>query len=102
MGLLALEEATGESFKECINKGLEWVYGTNELCTDMRDLSHNLIWRCILPKRGQVKYWEIARNLLRPPKEKPPAGSLQILFEDRPYELGWLLYAFAKRRTKKV
>ena len=96
MSLFALQEATGQSFKDYIYKGLRWIYGGNELHTDMRDFSQNVIWRCILPKRKQTKYWDAAWSLLRSPKKTAPAGALQILFEDRPYELGWLLYAFAK------
>ena len=96
MSLFALEEATGQSFKDFIYKGLRCIYGANELRTDMRDFSQNLIWRCILPKRKQTKYWDTALSLLRSPNEKAPVGALQILFEERPYELGWLLYAFAK------
>jgi hypothetical protein len=96
MGLLMLEEASGQSFKEFIDKGLEWIYGRNELGTDMRDLSQNVIWRCIRPKRTEAKYWQIVRNLLGARKENVAVGELYILFEDWPYELGWLLYAFAK------
>ena len=96
MSLFALQAATGQSFTDCIYKGLRWIYGANELCTDLRDLSQHLIWRCILSKRKQTKYFETALSLLRSPKETAPPGALTILFEDRPYELGWLLYAFAK------
>jgi hypothetical protein len=100
MSLLALEEASGKSFKECIDKGVEWVYGRNELGTDMRDLSQNVIWRCIRPKKIQAKYWEVARNLLGFRKMNVSVGELKIMFEDWPYELGWLLYAFAKYGVK--
>src|SRR5208337_2321146 len=31
MGLFALQEATGQNFTEAIYRGLQWVYGTNEL-----------------------------------------------------------------------
>jgi hypothetical protein len=99
MGLFALEEATGQSFKDSIYKGLGWIYGPNELGADMRDFSHNLIWRCILPKNKQTKYWDTILSLVRSPKEDAPVGPLEILFEDRPYELGWLLYAFGKVST---
>jgi len=102
MGFLALEEASGQSFKECIEKGLEWIYGRNELGRDMRDLSQDVIWRCIRPKSIQAKYWEIARNLFGSQKENVLAGEFKILFEDWPYELGWLLYAFAKYGVKKA
>jgi hypothetical protein len=96
MALFAVEEASQQSFKESIYKGLRWIYKSNELSADMRDLDQNLIWRCILPKRTRTKYWDTMLSVLRPPKENAPTGPLEILYEDRPYELGWLLYAFAK------
>ena len=102
MGLLALEEASGQSFKECIDKGVQWIYGRNELGTDMRDLSQNVIWRCIRPKQTQAKYWEVARNLLGFQKENVSVGEFKVLFEDWSYELGWLLYALAKYGVKKA
>lgn len=102
MGLFALEEATGQNFKNSIYKGLQWIYGANELGADMRDFSQNLIWRCILPKNKQTKYWDTALSLLRPAKDNAPVGPLEILFEDRPYELGWLLYAFGKFSAPQI
>lgn len=96
MGLFAVEEATGQSFQGPIYKGLQWIYGANELGMDMRDCAQNLIWRCVLPKNKQSKYWETALNFVRSPKQNAPVGPLEILYEDRPYELGWLLFAFSK------
>jgi len=97
MGLLALEEATGQCFEEPIRKGLAWIYGENELQHDLRDLSHNVIWRCIRPKKKEVKYLEMARNILGVERANVSPEDLEILYEDWPYELGWLLYAFADR-----
>ena len=96
MGLFALEQATGQSFKENIDRGLRWVYGSNELGVDMRDLTQNLIWRCILPKNKWTLYRDTAMSLVRLPKESASVVPLEVLFEERPYESGWLLYAFAK------
>ena len=96
MGLFALERAGGPSFSDAIYKGLRWIYGQNEVGTDMRDPAHNLIWRCLRPENSRTKYREMALSLLRAPKNDAPVGVLTILHEDRPYELGWLLYAFAK------
>lgn len=95
MGLFALQEATGADYSKSIYKGLRWIYGENELGTDIRDLKSNLIWRCVLPKNSQKKYWDTAMSLVRNQEPDTPAGPLTILYEDRPYELGWLLYAFA-------
>jgi hypothetical protein len=96
MGLFAVEEASGQSFKQFIYKGLLWIYGNNELGADMRDGAENLVWRCILPKKSQSKYWEMAMSVVRSPREDAEVGSLKILYEQRPYEFGWLLFALAR------
>jgi hypothetical protein len=96
MGLFAIEEATGKSFRPAIYKGLDWIYGPNELGVEMRDSKENLIWRCIRPKSKRTKYLDTAFSLLGAVDTKAPIGELEILYEDRPYELGWLLFAFAK------
>ncbi len=96
MGLIAVEEATGRSFQEPIYRGLRWITGANELGEDMRDTSQNLIWRCIYPQRKYSKYLNVVRSLVRTPSDKSSEAELKILYEDRPYELGWLLYAFGR------
>jgi hypothetical protein len=96
MGLLAAEEATMQSFQEPIYKGLRWIYGANELKEDMRDMSQNLIWRCIYPQQKYGKYVNVLRSLIGMQSGGFSAADLRILHEDRPYELGWLLYAFGK------
>jgi hypothetical protein len=96
MALIAAEEATGHGFQEQIDKGLRWIYGANELGEDMRDLSTNLIWRCIYPEQKYGKYWNVLRSLLGMHSAEFSAAELKILHEDRPYELGWLLFAFGR------
>jgi hypothetical protein len=32
---------------------------------------------------------------VRSPNDNASVGPLEVLFEERPYESGWLLYAFA-------
>ena len=102
MALFAVEEATGQSFRSSISKGLNWIYGANELRVDMRDAETNLIWRCIQPKKTQSKYWEMATSLVRAPHEDFSPDSLKVLYEQRPYEYGWLLFAFAKHSTAQT
>jgi hypothetical protein len=96
MALFALEMATGQNFQDAIFKGLDWINGSNEMGIDMRDTERNLIWRCIRPENQGTKYWNTVLSLVRNPKETAPTGGLTLLREDRPYELGWLLYAFGK------
>lgn len=91
--LFAVEKASGQSFKEFIYRGLRWIYGANELGVDMRDGAENLIWRCILPRNSQTRHWEMAMSVVRSPKQNARARSLKILYEQRPYEFGWLLFA---------
>jgi len=102
MGLFAVEEATGQSFKVPIYKGLGWIYGANELGVDMRDGEQDLVWRCQLPSNRQSKYWEMALNFVRPPDRNTQAHSLHVLYEQRPYEYGWLLFAFAKHAEERL
>jgi len=98
MGLFAFEKATGQGFQDHIYRGLRWIYGDNELGVDMRDQNEGLVWRCILPKNRRTKYWDIAAGLLRLRKKGPPIRALEVLYEDWPYELGWLLYAFSRNK----
>jgi hypothetical protein len=96
MALIAAEEATGHSFQEPIRKGLRWLTGANELGTDMRDVKNGLIWRCIYPQQKQNKYTNVLRSLLGMSGVTPANADLKILYEDRSYELGWLLFAFGR------
>lgn len=96
MGLFAVQEASGRCFDQFIYKGLRWIYGANELGVDMRDSAQSLIWRCQLPIHKRTKYWEVALSAVRPPSEDTQARPLKILYEQRPYEFGWLLFAFAR------
>ena len=100
MALFAIEEASGKSFKPFVNRGLNWI-NRNELGVDMRDLKQSLIWRCIRPEVSQKKYWEIASSLLRSKSQEGPVGSLKVLYEQRPYEFGWLLFAFARHADEQ-
>jgi hypothetical protein len=96
LALTALEQATGHDFQDSIERGLNWIYGSNEMGEDLRSPSGELIWRCILPTSKQRKYFETARSLIRDPKEQHAVKSLCVLHESRPYELGLLLYSFSR------
>ncbi len=96
MCLFAIEEATGQSFRDSIYRGLRWIHGANELGVDMKDRSQSLIWRCILPGNSRAKFWEMAMSIFRPTNQDAQVGSLEVLYEQRPYEFGWLLFAFAR------
>lgn len=88
MGLLALQEVSGVNFKEQIHKGMAWIYGKNELHTDLRDQSRNVIWRCIRHKKRVENLKGVFRNIIGLQNENASVPELEILFEDWPYELG--------------
>jgi len=97
MMLLAASEATGRDFSDVIFKGLSWV-SNNELGRNFVEPSLGLIWRCIyLDRMGS--YTDSALRFFRVRHGAVSARHLKIRRECRPYELGWLLYAFSGRRA---
>jgi hypothetical protein len=95
MALFALSEASGRDYLEPIYNGLAWITGRNELRRDMREASPQLVWRSVYRANRLKMYIGEMANFVRPTDRPVPAGDLKIRFECRPYELGWLLYAFA-------
>src|SRR5208337_802376 len=95
VGLLALEEATGQNFHEPIYKGLSWLAGANELGDDLRNQDRGLIWDSVAPKRRVTNYWEAALHFINI-SGGPQVKSLRIRYEARPDHFGWLLYAFGR------
>lgn len=95
MMLFAAGEAAGRDFSGAINKGLAWISGKNELGRDFIEPSLGLIWRSIYLQPIDA-YTDAALRVLR--LRRGAAGAqLKVRHECRPYELGWLLYAFAGR-----
>jgi len=95
VGLLALEEATGQNFWDSICKGLSWVAGANELGCDLRNQEQGLIWDSVGPNGRLANYCEAALSFLNVSPEPRPEN-LRIRHEARPDHFGWLLYAFGK------
>ena len=97
MALFALSDATGLDFRDAIDRGLGWIDGNNELGRDMRDRASSVVWRSVY-RRNRIKmYFGEFSDYLRGAATPVPAADLDVMFECRPYELGWLLYAFAGR-----
>jgi hypothetical protein len=97
MALFALGEAIQLDFSGPIYIGLGWIGGENELGSDLCDTSSGVIWRNIHRRSNWRKYYHEVRELVRPAGNAESDEDLKILFECRPYHLGWLLYAFAGR-----
>lgn len=94
MMLFAAGEATCCDFSEAIYKGLAWISGKNELHRDFVEPSPGLVWRSIYLDSIQA-YTDAAMRFLRLRTGTVKAEKLKVRYECRPYELGWLLYAFA-------
>ncbi len=96
MMLFAASEATGCDFTEAIYKGLAWISGNNEIHRDFVEPSLNLVWRSIYLDSTDA-YADAALRFPQLRKGTADASRLKVRYECRPYELGWLLYAFAGR-----
>lgn len=100
MALLDLREAGGTDHLDALVKGLAWLDDHPEVEAPLVNQSLGVIWRKAArrePKKA-VRAISAATTALRPGLHMPgldtlfPAG--QIDYECRPYELGWLLYAW--------
>src|SRR5579863_13023 len=94
MMLFAAAEATGQDFSDAIYKGLAWISGNNELRRDFVEPSLGLVWRSVYLTSLDA-FTDAALRFLRLRNGPADARRLQVCYECRPYELGWLLYAFA-------
>jgi hypothetical protein len=103
MTMFALGEAAQYDFTPWIYRGLQWINSKNELGFNMEDDAAQVIWRCQYRSASQIKtYLKAALNLGAAAKPFEAKKDLKVLFECRPYELGWLLYAFAARNGRPV
>jgi hypothetical protein len=97
MALFELNETTGCDVDTNIFEGLQWITGRNELGANMVDVSYPVIWRNISTSKAN-RYFEIAMHTMHAgSRSEVNASHLSLLYESRPYHLGWVLYAFAGR-----
>jgi hypothetical protein len=103
MTMFALGEAAGCDFSPWIDRGLHWINAENELGFNMEDDPAQVIWRCQYRRTSQIKtYLKAAFDRRGTSAPFEARKDLEVLFECRPYELGWLLYAFAGRTGKRL
>ena len=96
MMLFEASEATGCEFSHAIYKGLAWISGHNELHRDFVEPTLGLVWRSIYLDSMDA-YTDAGLRFLQLRGGTADARRLKVRYECRPYELGWLLYAFAGR-----
>jgi hypothetical protein len=101
MALRALEEASGRDLEEPVARGLEWLFSSPELRGgSLIDDRAGLIWRKVARREpGKLsRYLQAGASRLRPSLRVPGLDHFlpprSIDFEDRPYHLGWVLYAW--------
>ena len=106
MALRAVTEATGRRFDEPLERSLAWIFGANELGETMLDHDRGVIWRSIRRRIAHGKLIHVFKLLslarLQWARERlaqmvNTRGQLERDLECRPYELGWLLLALARR-----
>ena len=105
MALFEVEEATGESFSEHIVKGLAWLARASELGGgSLIDDDVAMTWRKVARRepRKMTRTLQALTSRIHPRLRAPgvdvvfPVGAVD--YEDRPYHLGWLLYAWPASR----
>jgi hypothetical protein len=106
MAIHAVADATGAGYDDPLERSVAWVFGENELQRSMVDAERGVIWRSIRRRiaRGKLIHLFKALSLfgLQPASNRlarvvNTPGQLEVDMECRPYELGWLLVAFARR-----
>jgi hypothetical protein len=108
MALFALEEAGGSSHHKNIAKGLGWIYRPAEVSVPLLDRDADFIWRKVgrrEPKKTARYIQAVASRLhssLRMPGLNRIFPADLIDFEDRPYHLGWVLFAWDRQRVAKL
>ena len=100
MALLKISGISGQDFGGPIRKGLDWLLGGNDMAVEMIDWERNVIWRDIerVYPLSTIRYGSYAlaqAGLSRPLQLLESVPARKVNREMRPYETGWLLYAFA-------
>jgi len=100
MALYKLSSVSGEDFQAPIQKSLNWLFGNNDIGSDVIDWKQNIIWRDIhrafpVSLIRYVSYALAQVGLLGLVQRLETVRAKNLNQEMRPYCLAWLLYAFA-------
>lgn len=108
MAFLAVADAIGRDYDVAINRGLGWLWKSPELKgRSLIDEKAGLIWRKVarrepakLSRGVQAVVSRLSADMRAPGLDQlfPPTA---IDYEDRPYHLGWILYAWPKTRASQ-
>ena len=99
MALLELSEVSGDArYASAARRGVPWLFGANELGQDMVPLDRGMTYRSIRRRRPLDRLWLYANTALAARLDRRLGGGGRILEVNRtcrPYELGWLVEAWA-------
>jgi hypothetical protein len=94
--LMALQEATGMNFQAPVSKGLRWIFGENELASDLRELNQSGISASLTRDFSGAKYVETVLSLLGISADRMPIRNVRLTHEPAVEHCGWPLYCFGK------
>jgi len=104
MALLDLKELGGNDFSWQLNRGLDWLSSGPEITAPLINEQVGVIWRKVARREPVPKLVRGLRAAARPVGVSRALSWLDrvakpgaIDLECRPYELGWLLYAWLPR-----
>jgi hypothetical protein len=107
MALFAVSMAGGPDYSSSIKRGLDWLAFSPEIQGTLVDEKADLIWRKVARREpGKIsRYLQAGTSRIHPKLRVPLlnvlAPPLAIDFENRPYHLGWILYAWPEKRVKE-
>jgi hypothetical protein len=100
MTLFELSDISGdERYAAAASRGVPWLFGANELGQDMAPLDRGMTYRSIRRRRPLDRLWLYANTALAATVDRPWHGRGRVLEVNRtcrPYELGWLIEAWAE------
>ena len=101
MVLLEVGELLRTDFQDAVERSLKWVFGDNALQVPLIDQELGMIWRAQCRKGIQQYVLQASRlahhyGLPLIARVLHAAPGRAIVYECRPYHLGWLLYAFCR------
>ena len=108
MALMAAAGAARTNYDDAIARGLDWLWSAPEIGgRSLVDREADLIWRKVarrepakLSRYVQAAVSRVSPHL-RAPGLDPIFPPTAIDYEDRPYHLGWLLYAWPAPRAAR-
>jgi hypothetical protein len=101
MALLELSEVSGEPrYREAALRGVEWIFGRNDLGRTLLDRDAGILYRSIRRRRGfdrGLLYLNTAGAMAGGAPFAAKRWGIEVNPTDRPYHLGWVLEAWSGR-----